>query len=344
MKDIDLKNELARYRLDDLLALLSQVEHYQGSLFAIPKKEKLNRLHDLSVRRSVTSSNTIEAISVTPKRENELFDKGADPKNFEDYMLLGYNKALQMVFDSFSYQTIDEAFIKDLHYDMYAGYNPSFGGRYKDKNNVILSVSKAGSEVVFTPPSWEDAPGLVGNLVYQFNQLWSDPSVNRLLLICLFVLDFVCIHPFNDGNGRTSRLLTTFLLLKAGYSLEHYYSLSYVVLENIDGYYSSLKLSDKGWKENDFDPTPFAHYLLFCLSEGYRRLLKMIEINEQKLSAKEKVLLAINQAEKPISKEGLKEILYSLKRGTIEACLTQIMKEGLVQRLGINKNTRYFRK
>ena len=235
--------------------------------------------------------------------------------------------------DNYQYLSLDERLIKDLHYLMYKRYSPDFGGKYKIDQNYISSYDSKGNFLtnVFTPPSPRETPQLMSNLVWQFNNACNDPLSNKLILIFLFILDFLCIHPFTDGNGRVSRLLTTFLLLRYGYSLDKYYSISYLILEHLDDYYKTLHLSSIGWHENDNNPFHFVHYHLLRLVEGYQNLEYIIEVNDIKDSAENLVLKIIDDHRIPTSKEYIEEILYKYTRTTIEKSLKDLLDKNKIE-------------
>ena len=182
------------------MTLISSIQEKNGFAYYLPNKKKINRLHDLSKRRTVTSSNKIEGIQVSKKREEELLIDKADAKTKEDYELLGYNDALTYIMDNYQYLSLDERLIKDLHYLMYKRYSPDFGGKYIIDQNYINSYDSKGNFLtnVFTPPSPRETPQLMGNLVWQFNNACNDPLSNKLILIFLFILDFLYIHPFQS--------------------------------------------------------------------------------------------------------------------------------------------------
>lgn len=329
MKFFDLKEETLRSFTPAVMSLLRSIEENKGRLFDLPSKAKLNRLHDLSKRRSVTSSNAIEGIKVSPKREGELLVEGADPSTKEDYQLLGYNDALTYVFENYLYVNVDEALVNKLHYLLYRKYNPAFGGHYKDTQNYIVEGGFNGKPLrtVFTPPSPEETPSLMGNLLWQFGECARDPLVDRLLLTFAFINDFLCLHPYNDGNGRTSRLLTTFLLLKFGYTVDLYYSISYLILERQDEYYRALQQSSARIYENKTDPSSFTEYMLSILSMGYERLAYLKELADMKGLAVEKVYRVVKEAMKPLTKADLEELLFFLSRTTIEKALADLVAE-----------------
>lgn len=333
MKYISLKEQAEKLLVPEILTLISSIQEKNGFAYSLPNKKKINRLHDLSKRRTVTSSNKIEGIQVSKKREEELLIDKADAKTKEDYELLGYNDALTYIMDNYQYLSLDERLIKDLHYLMYKRYSPDFGGKYKIDQNYISSYDSKGNFLtnVFTPPSPREAPQLMGNLVWQFNNACNEPLSNKLILIFLFILDFLCIHPFTDGNGRVSRLLTTFLLLRYGYSLDKYYSISYLILEHLDDYYKTLHLSSTGWHENDNNPFHFVHYHLLRLVEGYQNLEYIIEVNDIKDSAENLVLKIIDDHRIPTSKEYIEEILYKYTRTTIEKSLKDLLDKNKIE-------------
>ena len=333
MKYISIKEQANVLLVPEILTLISSIEQKNGFAYSLPNKKKINRLHDLSKRRSVTSSNKIEGISVSKKREEELLIDKVDAKSKEDYELLGYNDALSYVLDNYQYLSIDEKLIKDLHYIMYKRYSPDFGGKYKIDQNFINSYDSKGNflETVFTPPSPRESAQLMGNLVWQFNDACSDPLSNKLIIIFIFILDFLCIHPFTDGNGRVSRLLTTFLLLKYGYTLDKYYSVSYLILEHLDDYYKSLRLSNKGWHQNENNPFHFVHYHLLRLVEGYQNLEYIISINDIKGTVDDLVYKVIEDHRIPTSKEYIEEILYKYSRTSIEKSLKDLLTKNKIE-------------
>jgi len=332
MKTFSLKEQSLKLLSPEIISLISSVEEKKGLTFALPKKKKLNRLHDLSKRRSVTSSNKIEGIEVTKRREEQLFLENASAETKEDYALLGYNKALTYMMENYKYLSLEESLIKDLHYMVYQDYSPDFGGKYKVFQNYINSYDSKGNyiETVFTPSKPEDVEGHIGNLIWQFNDAASNPLTNKLVLIFIFILDFLCIHPFSDGNGRISRLLTTFLLLKFGYSMDEYYSLSYLILEHQDEYYTSLNLSDRKWHENDNDPTPFVHFHLLRLIEGYKRIGYILEVSDMDGKCIDKVLRVIKDYKLPTSKSYIEEILFEFTRTSIEKALSELLGKKLI--------------
>lgn len=345
MKIFNLNQDVLALNKPVINTLLESIEFYRGKTYALPAMKKLNRLHSLSKRRSTTSSNAIEAIQVTPLREKQLFEMGETPSSFEDYMLTGYNKALEGIFSNYSYQVLDASFICDLHRQLYEGWNPGFGGRYKQNQNYIQAIHEDGSkEMIFTPPSPRDTPMLMDNLIYQFNLYAGDPTINRLVLIAVFIQNFLCIHPFDDGNGRVSRLLTTFLLLKYGYDLDRYYSLSYLILNSLDDYYEALHTSDRGWKENESDATAFVLFLLKMILSGYVKLDFVLEANHlPNTTAEEKTLYVINQSSRPISKADIEEVLYTLGRDSIEKSLKKLVKEKKIQLVQKGRFSLYYR-
>ncbi len=341
MKLFDLKNECESLAAKAKIRTMSEaIELERGKTFSLPKMKSLDRLLDASKRRSTTASNAIESIQVSKGREKELFEKNCSPSTYEDFMLTGYNDALENIFKSYTYQTLDESFILTLHQEMYQGWNPSFGGRFKTSRNYIVSD---GGSLIFTPPSHEEVRPLLSNLLYQFDLEMANPLSNKLVLIFTFILHFLCIHPFQDGNGRVSRLLTTFLLLKNGYELDLYYSLPYLILDNLDGYYSSLEESEKGWETSENDPEPFLAYMLRMVLLGYQKLNYILEVSSLKGGCITKVEKIIRDSFSPISKADIEEILYSYGRDSIEKALKSLLKQGKARLVQKGHYAKYFK-
>ena len=345
MKFFGLKNAVIKLNTPSIISMLQSVEVNRGKTFLLPKKIKVNRLHDLNKRRSVTSSNEIEGIRISKSREEDILLNNVAPETKEEYLLYGYNKALENIFEVYKYQSLNESFIKDLHYLLYESLTPEFGGKYKVEQNYIREYDKSGNLVrtVFIPAKPRDVNNLMGNLIYQFNECVNDPECNTLITIFVFINDFLCIHPFFDGNGRVSRLLTTFLLLKYGYGLDEYYSLSYVILNNIDEYYKSLERSSIGWHENNNNYEYFVHFMLKCLKDGYQKLAYIFEVNSLDVLADEKVIRVINDSTKPITKADIEEILVNLSRTTIEKSLSTLLKENRIQLIQSGRYAKYYK-
>ena len=345
MKFINLKEQILKLNDPFIISMLQAVEVNRGKTFNLPKKIKLNRLHDLNKRRSVTSSNEIEGIKIDKRREEDILLKHMSPETKEEYLLFGYNKALENIFEVYRYQSLSESFIKDLHYFLYESLTPDFGGKYKTEQNYIREFDKNGNllRTVFIPSKPQDVDNLMGNLVYQFNECVKDVECNIIIAIFVFILDFLCIHPFYDGNGRVSRLLTTFLLLKYGYDLDQYYSFSYVILNNVDKYYESLEKSSIGWHDNNNDCGFFVHFMLNCLKDGYSKLGYIIQVNSIPGSSDDKVLKVINDSKTPISKADIEEVLINLSRTTIEKSLGELVKKEQIQMIQSGKYAKYYK-
>lgn len=346
MKFINLKEDISQLNTPSIALMLQAVELNRGKTFALPKKLKINRLHDLNKRRSVTSSNEIEGIKINRAREEDILLNHLDPKTQEEFLLFGYNKALENVFKVFKYQSLSEPYIKDLHYLLYESLTPEFGGKYKTEQNYIREYDKQGRllRTVFIPAKPEDVSDLMGNLVFQFNECVKEPGSPILLTIFAFVLNFLCIHPFNDGNGRISRLLTTFLLMKNGYDIDLYYPLSYAILKNVDAYYSSLEISSIGWHEGKNRDEYFVHFMLECLTEAYKKAAYIMTINSIKEPANDKVLQVINDAPEPISKGEIEETLINLSRTTIEKSLRELLNLEKIQMIQSGRYAKYYKK
>lgn len=345
MKFINLKQQIEKLNMTNVINMLQAVEMNRGKTFTLPKKIKVNRLHDLNKRRSVTSSNEIEGIKISKSREDDILLNNLPPETKEEFLLYGYNKALENIFEVYKYQPLTESYIKDLHYFLYEALTPEFGGKYKVEQNYIREYDKRGNLVrtVFIPSKPRDVENLMGNLVFQFNECVNKPGCNILLTIFVFILDFLCIHPFFDGNGRISRLLTTFLLMKYGYTLDQYYSFSYVILNNIDEYYLSLEKSSIGWHEDKNNYEYFVHFMLYCLREGYSRLAYILEVNSLSVTSEEKVNLVINNSKAPITKREIEEILVNLSRTTIEKALNTLLNKKAIQMIQSGKYAKYFK-
>ena len=327
-----------------VISLISNIEFYHGKKYTLPNRIKLNRLHDLSKRRSVTSSNEIEGVKINKKKEDALFNNNADPETDEEKMLIGYNNALEHIFKVYTYQELDDKFIRYLSELEWKLINPYFGGEYKDHQNYIREYFPDNtSRTVFIPTKPDETRQTLDNLIWQFNDCLSDYRVNRLVLIFVFILDFLCIHPFNDGNGRVSRLLTTFLLLKFGYELDRYYSTSYLLLKRIGEYYENLEKSSKGWHQDKNDYSFFVIYMLSVVLDGYKKLDYILSINERKGPLKQKIETIIGDANYAISKADIEEILFSNQRDSIEEVLGKLIKEGKIKLLQKGKYSLYYK-
>ena len=345
MKFINLKEQISELNVPSIISMLQAVEFNRGKAFELPKKLKINRLHDLNKRRSVTSSNEIEGIKIKRARENDILLNHLSPETKEEYLLYGYNKALENVFKVYKYQSLSESYIKDLHYFLYESLTPQFGGKYKTEQNYIREYDSKGKlmRTVFIPSKPEEVESLMGNLIFQFNECISDPNCNILITIFVFILNFLCIHPFFDGNGRVSRLLTTFLLMKYGYDIDQYYSISYVILNNSDAYYSSLENSSIGWETNNNNCEYFVHFMLECLKEAYKQTAYIFSINSMDAHSNEKILKVIQDSKEPIAKSEIEEILVNLSRTTIEKSLRELLIQHKIQMVQNGKNAKYYK-
>ena len=271
-------------------------------------------------------------------------NKKTAPKNRAEEEIAGYRDALNIVHENFDSIPITPTFILQLHKVLLSHTSTSYGGKYKNVQNYISATNENGnSYTLFTPLSPFETPIAMQELCDEYNRALGEGIVDPLILIPLFIHDFLCIHPFIDGNGRMSRLLTTLLLYRSGYYVGKYISLEAKIAKNKDLYYDALYDSQIGWLENEDDATPFIKYLLSTIVSAYNDFEERVELVSDKKASIEVVRMAVNSKLGKFTKRDILELVPSLSSTSIERSLKELCELGEIRKEGIGKSTYYIR-
>ena len=329
---------------NEILNYLSQIHEYKGKqeLYLNQSPEKLDKLIEIAKIQSTESSNAIEGIRTTNTRLIKLYSDKTTPRNRSEKEILGYRNVLNTIHESYEYIPIKPSTILQLHRDLYALSDLSIGGKYKNGQNYISAVDSKGKQyTLFTPLSPFETPEALQKICDEYNKAINQSVVDPLLLIPVFIHDFLCIHPFNDGNGRMSRLITTLLLYRSGYVVGRYISLEKIISDNKDPYYSSLQLSQEGWRDGNDDSSSFIKYLLGTILAAYREFEKRMNIIAEKIPAIEMVRKATSFKIGKFNKADIMELCPLLSNTTIQKALSSLVEEGYLERHGKGKATFY---
>ena len=336
---------LKNHRWDsEILGLVAQIHEFKGKqeLYLKQKPAALEKLVEIAKIQSTEASNKIEGIVTTSTRLRQLVMEKTTPKNRDEEEIMGYRDVLNTIHENYEYIPIRSSYILQLHRDLYQYSQKDIGGRFKNTQNVIAENHPDGTQTVrFTPLAPYETPGAVDSICDNFNQAIDACIVDPLVLIPIFINDFLCIHPFNDGNGRMSRLLTTLLLYRCGYVVGRYISLESKIEKTKESYYDVLEQCGIGWHENENDPAPFIKYMLGIVLAAYRDFETRISLVDDKLPAIEMVRKAVYEKIGKFTKSEIMELVPSLSKASVENSLTQLMKDGVVYRHGKGKSTFY---
>lgn len=328
----------------DVLGYIGLIHEYKGKqqLYLKQKPMELSRLVEIAKIQSTESSNAIEGIVTTNQRLKQLMQEKTAPRNRNEQEIMGYRAVLDMIHESFDYMPISANVILQLHKKLYSLFPTSFGGTFKSTSNEIDEIRTDGSVIVrFKPLEPFETPEAVQRLCEEYNRIISSREVDPLVVIPTFIHDFLCIHPFNDGNGRMSRLLTTLLLYKNGYVVGKYISLEKKIHDNKDDYYDALQLSSENWHEGKNDDTAFAKYMLGVILSAYRDFEERLEIVSEKKSAIDMVKEAFNVKIGKVTKSDIMELCPSLSRSSVEKALRDLISIGYISKHGNGPSTFY---
>ncbi len=314
------------------------------------RKEKYNavftELEKIAIVQSVKGSNAIEGILTTDERINEIVNRSSAPLNHNEEEIAGYRDALNLIHNNYQNLNISEANLLSLHEMMLRVAKPNVAGKYKEHDNVIMEVKADGTRCVrFTPVLVSDTKVSMEQLILAYIDARDNSNINQLLLIPCVVLDFLCIHPFSDGNGRMSRLLTLLLLYKAGFDAGKYISFEEQINNTKGYYYEALRKSSINWHENQNDYFFFVENFLVTLFSCYKELDKRFAtVNSKKINKTSRIEATVLNSLLPISKKEIADILPDVSVTTIEAVLGKMLKEKMIVKIGEGKNTKYLRK
>ena len=281
MKEFDFDKNYKAILTPKVVRLLSKIheQKQQMLLSANLKPDDLNQLVEIAKVQSIESSNRIEGIITTQDRIKKLALEKTNPKNRSENEIAGYRDVLNTIHESFEFIPLKTSIIMQLHRDLYRYEAVEVGGKYKHGDNQIIETDENGlKKIRFLPLSAWETPDAMEKLCEGFNQALKSTEYDPLLLIPIFILDFLCIHPFNDGNGRMSRLLTLLLLYQSGYSIGKYVSLEKLIEKTKDSYYEDLQHSSNYWIDNQNDYVPFVEYFLNIVSVAYKDFNDRVEI------------------------------------------------------------------
>ena len=344
MRNFDYSNLIYKTWDNEILGLVAQIHEYKGrqELYLKQQPAQLDRLIELAVVQSTEASNEIEGIRTTNTRLKQLCADKTTPRNRDEEEIIGYRDVLNTIHESYEYIPIRANVLLQLHRDLYKYSEKSIGGSFKNTQNYISATdSKGKSFILFTPLAPYETPEAIEKICESYNRLIDTQEVDPLILIPTFIHDFLCIHPFNDGNGRMSRLLTTLLLYKSGYVIGRYISLESKIAKNKVLYYDALSQCQQGWYEGAEDPSPFIKYLLRTVLAAYRDFEERLEIISGKLSAYDMVKTAALNKLGKFTKADIMELCPTVGRASVENALKKLVEEGTLQRHGSGRATFY---
>ncbi len=345
MRNFDYSKKWEKLLTPEIVALLTQIHEYKGeqSLFIEAKEDTLTQMVELAKIQSTEASNKIEGIYTSDARLKALVKDKTTPRTRNEREIAGYRDVLNTIHESHDYISIKPNMILQLHRDLYKFEGYDIGGKYKAADNIIEEEDEKGNKFVrFRPvPAWE-TPEAVENLCNEFEKALGTGKIDQLLLIPMFILDFLCIHPFNDGNGRMSRLLTLLMLYRAGYIVGKYISIEHLIEKTKASYYECLQESSLNWHEGENNYVPFVKYLLGVVVAAYRDFSDRVEIlTTGGLSKPERVAKLIRSTYGEITKAQIMEKCPDISRITVERALAELLASDDIIKIGGGRYTKY---
>ena len=330
----------------EILGLVASIYKYAGKqeLYLKQKPHELEKLVEIAKIQSTEASNAIEGIVTTNTRIRQLVDEKTAPRNRDEQEIAGYRDVLNVIHESFDAIPITKNYILQLHKMLYSHMNNPLAGQTKTVQNYISATYPDGhTETVFTPLAPFETPDALEKICEEYSRVIGNFEVEPLIIIPIFIHDFLCIHPFNDGNGRMSRLLTTLLLYRSGFNVGKYISLEAKIAKNKDLYYDALRRSQDGWHEGNEDAVPFIKYLLGTILAAYKDFEDRFSIVGEKLPAVEIVRKATLTKIGKFTKRDIIELCPSLSLSSVEGSLRKLVQAGEIKREGVGKGTFYYR-
>ena len=345
MENFNLENEAKKLFTPNIINTVSLIHEYKGkqTLYIETKKDSLTNLLNIAKIQSAEYSNKIEGIKTTDARIKELINDKVAPKNRNEEEIAGYRDVLELIHENYDNVPITPNVILQLHKILYRYSSSSIGGKFKMADNIIEETDEFGNKKIrFKPLSAFETPIAIEKLCNNYNELIQKNEIDPLILIPIFILDFLSIHPFTDGNGRMSRLLTLLLLYKNGYIVGKYISIEKIVENTKESYYETLQKSSINWHTNNNNYLFFAEYYLSIILRAYKDFSNRIEyMTNKKMTAKDRILLLIEKNISKISKKQIAEICPDISISTIEKALNELVNEETILKIGDGRYTSY---
>ncbi len=329
----------------EIVSMLSQIHEFKGeqNLFIEAQSDTLTQLVEIAKIQSTEASNKIEGIYTSDERLKKLVTNKTTPKTRNEQEIAGYRDVLSTIHESYDFIPVKPSIILQLHRDLYKFSGKSIGGSYKNSDNVIAEEDDAGNRFVrFEPVTAWETPAAIEALCSAFDDVVSRSEADPLLIIPMFVLDFLCIHPFNDGNGRMSRLLTLLLLYRAGYIVGKYISIEKVIEASKETYYEALQNSSQGWHENENDYSHFVRYMLGVILSAYRDFSARVKVlTTSGLSKPDRIREIIKDTLGKITKADIMQKCPDISQVTVQRTLNDLVKSGDIIKIGGGRYTSY---
>ena len=345
MRTLNYKTEYQKLLSPKIVSYLAQIHEQKGqqNLFIEAQKDALSELLEIAKIQSTEASNRIEGIITTDDRLKKIVMNKTTPKGRSEREIAGYRDVLNTIHENYGFIPVRPGMILQLHRDLYKFSNSAIGGNFKNSDNIIAEELPDGTKKVrFQPiPAWETAEAM-DSLCSALQEALNDPEMDPLLLMPMFILDFLCIHPFNDGNGRMSRLLTLLLLYRSGYFVGKYISLERLIADSKETYYEVLQDSSTGWHEGTNDYLPFVRYMLGIVIAAYREFVSRVDVLITRgLSKPERVREIIRSTTGKITKTQIMKQCPDISQKTVERALGELMNNGEIIKIGGGRYTSY---
>lgn len=330
----------------DILGLIAAIYKEAGKQeqYLKQRPQEMEKLVEIAKIQSTEASNAIEGIVTTNTRIKQLVEEKTTPRNRDEQEIAGYRDVLNVIHESFDAIPITQNYILQIHKMLYSHMNNPLAGRTKSMQNYISAAYPDGhTEILFTPLAPYETSESLDRICEEYNRVIGNLEVEPLIIIPIFIHDFLCIHPFNDGNGRMSRLLTTLLLYQNGFYIGKYISLEAKISKNKDLYYSAMSQSQTGWHEGKEDALPFIKYILGTILASYKDFEERTSFVQEKLPALEMVRMASKSKIGRFNKQDIRELCPTLSDSSIEGALRKLVAAGELKKEGKGKSTCYFR-
>lgn len=334
----------------EIVSYIAKIHEFKGrqELYIRQKPVELKRLVEIARIQSTEASNKIEGIITTSTRIKQLMNDKITPRNRDESEIMGYRDVLNIIHENHDYIPIKPSYILQLHRDLMKRSGMSYGGSFKNVQNYINETGADGTQfTIFTPTAPYETEAAVEAICSSYERTLAVEAVDPLILIPAFICDFLCIHPFNDGNGRMSRLLSLLLLYQNGFAVGKYISIEKHIEKTKDLYYKALQSADRGWHEEQNDPTPFIRYMLKVILACYTEFEDRVGIVDKAGKKSRPYDIVKVYVSGKIGKFTSADVIVSCPgagRSAILAALKKLAEENFIVKLGSGRSTYYVRK